>query len=440
MNRRGMTLVEMLVATAASLVLMAAVAQLFSVFGSAMNDSRATIELDGRLRTVADRLRSDLRGATARPLPPLDPQAGEGYLEIVEGPRNDLLAAPGSTILAADTDDVLLFTTKNNHTPFIGRAGNGLVESTTAEIAWFLRSTAGTSNPETFTLFRKQLLVVGVAGFPPFSTMANTGTASSWAAFYEKYDISARAPLSLTGTVAWSGTVTPNTLTDLTRRECRFLHGNINGTPTGSFPFPFAAHQTVSGTTGLIFDPSSSSRAGEDVILTNVLSFDVRVFDPASPVKVAADTAVVPGDNGYGAPTGAVASGAYVDLGNNLTTNPALIASDGNPRFAGFGNSKSRLVGSGTTRRTYDTWSTFYETNGIDENDGGTGTIDEGSDGLDNNPTDTNGGGIVDDITEQETSAPYAVPLRGIEIRVRCYEPSSRQVRQITVRHTFVPH
>ena len=24
--------------------------------------------------------------------------------------------------------------------------------------------------------------------------------------------------------------------------------------------------------------------------------------------------------------------------------------------------------------------------------------------------------------------------------RIRCYEPSSRQIRQVTVRHTFVPH
>ena len=232
MNRRGMTLVEMLVATAASLLLMAAVAQLFSVFGSAMSDSRATVELDGRLRIVANRLRSDLRGATARPLPPLDPQAGEGYLELIEGPRQDLSAAPGISDLAADTDDVLLFTTKNAQTPFIGRADNALVESSTAEVAWFLRPTAGTTNPQTFSLFRKQLLVIGVAGFSPFSALANTGTASTWAAFYERYDISARAPLSPAGSLVWTGTVTPNTLTDLTRRECRFLHGNINGTVT----------------------------------------------------------------------------------------------------------------------------------------------------------------------------------------------------------------
>jgi len=25
-------------------------------------------------------------------------------------------------------------------------------------------------------------------------------------------------------------------------------------------------------------------------------------------------------------------------------------------------------------------------------------------------------------------------------VRIRCYEPASRQVRQVTVRHTFVPH
>ena len=82
---------------------------------------------------------------------------------------------------------------------------------------------------------------------------------------------------------------------------------------------------------------------------------------------------------------------------------------------------------------TYDTWSTHYEFNGID--DDGDGIVDEGTNGIDD---DANG--IVDDALEQETSPPYPVALRGIEIRIRCYEPSSRQVRQMTVRHTFVPH
>jgi hypothetical protein len=88
---------------------------------------------------------------------------------------------------------------------------------------------------------------------------------------------------------------------------------------------------------------------------------------------------------------------------------------------------------------TYDTWSTHYEVDGVNQGDAPTLTntpqTDEGTNGRDDN-----GDGVVDDLGEQETSAPYPVPLRGIEIRIRVYEPSSRQVRQMTVRHTFVPH
>ena len=433
MNRRGMTLVEMMVATTATLILMAAVAQVFSVFGSALSDSRSMVELDARMRTVAARLRGDLSGATARPLPPLDPQAGEGYFEIIEGPQTDLSAAAGTTDLAADTDDVLLLTTRNSNIPFLGRSGTngGFVESTVAEVAWFLRPTiaattptlAYTSNPATFTLFRRQLLVVGLAGFSPFSDKANTAPASSWSGFFDQYDISAR--------VTATGTVTPNTLADLTRRESRFLHSSV----ITSFPFPFVNHQAQPAPDGLIF-AAPSPRVGEDVVLTNVLSFDVRVFDPVAPVDVVGDAAVVPGDRGATGGTGSVASGAYVDLGNGSSPGPSGVAA----RFSGYGDSRAGtgangLQGSLNSRRTYDTWSTHYEANGVDEDDGGSGPIDEGSDGLDNNDN-----GQVDETDEQETSPPYPVPLRGVEVRIRCYEPASRQVRQITVRHTFVPH
>jgi curli biogenesis system outer membrane secretion channel CsgG len=66
--------------------------------------------------------------------------------------------------------------------------------------------------------------------------------------------------------------------------------------------------------------------------------------------------------------------------------------------------------------------------------------VDQGTDGFDNKPNNLVANNLVDDALERETSPPYPVPLRGIEIRIRCYEPSSRQVRQVTVRHTFVPH
>jgi hypothetical protein len=83
--------------------------------------------------------------------------------------------------------------------------------------------------------------------------------------------------------------------------------------------------------------------------------------------------------------------------------------------------------------RTYDTWSLAYEANGRDE-DGSFG-VDQAFDGQDNNTNN-----LIDDPAEFETRPPYPYPLRGIEVRIRCYEPESRQVRQVTIRHTFVPH
>jgi hypothetical protein len=101
------------------------------------------------------------------------------------------------------------------------------------------------------------------------------------------------------------------------------------------------------------------------------------------------------------------------------------------PHFAGVG----QPVGSSghTLLRTYDTWSLAYEANGRDE-DSQHG-VDQAINGLEDSGDD-----VIDDPAEFETRPPYPYPLRGIEVRIRCYEPESRQVRQVTVRHTFVPH
>jgi hypothetical protein len=196
-----------------------------------------------------------------------------------------------------------------------------------------------------------------------------------------------------------------------------------------------------------VFD-ASPARQGQDVILTNVLAFDVRVFDPGVSVYVATNgTPLVPGDPGYtNSPS---ASGAYVDLGHQTPTNSLLngvFTSGSAARFNGFGHARSGLVGSATTRRTYDTWNLGYEADGMDQdNDGtpdeGTNGVDDDGDGVfDEPPYDGDRNGIFEDLGEVETMSPYPYPLRGIEVRIRCWEPSSRQVRQVTVRHTFVPH
>jgi hypothetical protein len=134
-----------------------------------------------------------------------------------------------------------------------------------------------------------------------------------------------------------------------------------------------------------------------------------------------------------------------VDLGHGISTN-ALLPAGVTPRF---GDASPREVAGSvaTLTRTYDTWSLAYEANGRNENDN---WVDRNADGIRDPDEDLNddafdgldndGNGIIDDPAEFETRPPYPYPLRGIEVRIRCYEPASRQVRQVTVRHTFVPH
>ena len=80
----------------------------------------------------------------------------------------------------------------------------------------------------------------------------------------------------------------------------------------------------------------------------------------------------------------------------------------------------------------YDTWSFHYEYDGINQDRDQ--LTDEGTDGIDENQEDG-----VDDMGERETSPPYAVPLRAIQISVRGLEPDSQAIRQISIKHAFAP-
>ena len=282
----------------------------------------------------------------------------------------------------------------------------------------------------------------------------------------------------------------------------------------------------------------------DDVVLTGVVGFDVKIWDPGAPVfqvngnigGAMTPASVVPGDPYYyqalakfasnAPPTNTNATlgsvGAYVDLNymlspqsnstsvglsnyyqtyltaiDNYEANTAvrittavsgLTAYPGNiiprPRFAAEGDmpivtgggslgppfaymgcppimrglpgttsSGTRLNAyAGQTASVYDTWSTHYESDGIDEDQDG--TIDEGTDGIDNpyvtgaipmngpwnNPPVTNLNtssfsyiGGVDDPSELEAPPPYATACKGLQIRIRVIEPSSRQIREVTV-------
>jgi len=203
----------------------------------------------------------------------------------------------------------------------------------------------------------------------------------------------------------------------------------------------------------------ASTRVSDDVILTNVISFDVKAWDPNAPLVYgtippgsppgsttpgnAMPTTYLPGDganmvnisgtnylvNGtsylaallaLGSTTTITGYGAYVDLnyqyqiGNSY---PSIFSGPGNP------NSPLQFI--------YDTGCFAYEEDGIDQ-DGIYGP-DQFTNGFDDN----NIGG-VDDITELEGPIPYPYPLKGIQIKIRVFEPDSRQIREITVVEDFL--
>jgi hypothetical protein len=377
--------------------------------------------------------------------PPRDPANNEGYFEYIEGPattgasiavNSQWTGSPADTTVG-DFDDILMFTTRSTGKPFVGKLNGGVAQSDVAEVAWFVRGR---------TLHRRVLLVAPSAPLP--STLTPAG-------YYQNYDVSAR----------WNGTrLVANSLADLTRRECRFAHKpafpvsggcaywtwTFTGDSLGrTFPtLPTLNECSTSGwstenggaVTSLSSAPdfwtndasrriadnaligggtNAGTRVSDDIILTNVIGFDVKAWDPTAPVMGTAQNPVYPGDPTYVALVNAgntpISYGAYADLG---------YLGSGNG-LRSYGDTKASLQGSASTARVYDTFSTSHF--GTLWNDG----IDKDASGYAN--------GIVDDDAERANVPPYSVPLRGIQVKIRVFEPDSKQIREVTVVQDFLP-
>lgn len=441
--RGGFTLTELLIAAALSLVVMGAVAALFGILSRSLRQSQSTVDLSALMRSTAWQLRQDLTGITCSVAPWSSPETNSGYFELIEGPTRDIsfaLDAQGrpTTTITADTDDILLFTTQSLAEPYVGRYEGAMVESPYAEVAWFCRPSASQPVDGTtlYDLHRRQLLVMCYLGQSTLVNNALPITVNRAA-----YDISLQS-----GTISGQGSVLlPNSLGDLTKREHRFMRcgysyvsgsGQVRTVPPQTFPFVFPSG-TGSSMALAEATLNDTARAGEDVILTNVISFDVRVYDPQAIVPTATGTTWrQPGDPGYttAVASGTAGTGAYVDLGWRGGT--PLVRTG---TFPPAGQSALDSAGVSVTdsprklslpAATYDTWSRHYESNGVD--DDGDGVVDEGSHGA-----DADGDGWAEYSGDLETSPPYPTALRGLEVRLRCYEPHSKQVRQITIRHSF---
>jgi hypothetical protein len=412
---------------------MGALAALFGTFSRTASTSQAIVDMTNRMRTTSHRLRQDLEGVTVELTPWTDPATDSGYFELIEGPQSDTTNVARKLLPAAslggDTDDFLLFTTRSLSTPFIGKYDDATIQSPSAEVGWFckLAPVQPIAGVTVFNLYRKQSLILAYVGIPPFSTGTNSlpGLLRDAAL---RYDISLRRE---------GGVLRPNTLSDLTKRENRFRH-------QAAFPHEFLPADKLDITDLLhaaTFDfdvtgMKSADRDGEDVVLQNVLAFDVRVFDPEAVIKTTVSGPAMPGEPGYDLPSSTTTSsrGCYVDLGWSGNA-PAAIGAAFPPAnltaFQSGGLAALNKIGPPVLAPpTYDTWSSHYEANGVDDN--GNGAIDEVANGEDDNND-----GIPDDRLERETSPPYPVPLTGVEIRIRCIEPKTKEIRQVTIRHSF---
>jgi type II secretory pathway component PulJ len=217
-------------------------------------------------------------------------------------------------------------------------------------------------------------------------------------------------------------------------------------------PYPWNELDPMTG--NIWTDEGVVTRINEDVILNNVIGFDVKAWDPGAPVLASPSGQILlPGDPGYipgllaGAGYTVVSRGAYVDLNYGCRLGPAgckaLMDSGsvfagpgvtGLPGLNGYANIGTDPSTTPTVLRSavYDTWSTHYE----QVHDLGDGIVL--GNGIATNGFDDDGDGIVDGPSERQYPPPYAAPLRGIQVKIRVFEPDSRQIREVTIVQEFV--
>lgn len=125
--RSGLTLIEVLIATTITLLMMLALAQGFKALSQTVSEGRSKLILSDQLRGLSQLLRNDLEGRTTDSSTPQSGLLPMGYFKYYDGPISDATAAlfnhlptavPSSveSRLSAsrwgDVDDILMFTAK----------------------------------------------------------------------------------------------------------------------------------------------------------------------------------------------------------------------------------------------------------------------------------------------------------------------------------------
>ena len=373
--------------------------------------------------------------------------------------------APGNNY-KGDYDDVWMGTVRSENQPFRGRYivpnttitidsvnvrsvdptlgfTTNIIESPLAEICWWTAYVDSNGNVtddfvgESIKVYRRVLLIRPGLELPTFQTFEQA------LSYLATTDISARVESSSDGTIH---RVVANDVKDLANRRNRYCHVAYPNAFNTAFGAPRrlldrsalwalrSADYVVNGQVVTL------DYNGNDIMLTDVVSFDMKVYSPNAGVAIAGGVTVEPSDIGFASVAGSAAGlGAFVDLGHL-----------GGGWFSGYATPLSQLTYQfrqdlsappiqvlGMVETAYDTWTPFYESDGLNQdgrNNGTVGIIDQGTNGLDD------GGPVApDDDSERETRPPYPYPIRGVKSTIRLVEKNTKQIHQSSVIHSYVP-
>ncbi len=188
-------------------------------------------------------------------------------------------------------------------------------------------------------------------------------------------------------------------------------------------------HDTTVAPTGGEGTPYLGNRIAEDVIMTNVIGFDVKAWDPEVRRYVDLGEEPLPPIQTM---ISAIQNGQSIDSFFPLRS----------PGWYSRNNPLHARADANYLPNTYDTWTDAYEYDGLKQD--GDGLADEGMNRVDDpvvradgTPIKPNGDGIIDDMNEWESRPPYLRSLRGIQIKIRTFEPDSLQIRETTIIKEF---
>jgi prepilin-type N-terminal cleavage/methylation domain-containing protein len=441
-RRQGFTLVELLVAMALILFIMAILSQAFVSATNTFRNLKAAGDMAEKLRATTQLLQRDLAAdhfeGKKRLSDPTFWQNGppqQGFFQIYQGSAQ---TTPDGTVEGADidsigsyrnTDHALAFTIKQRgnqmgdflsaSAPLLARSVNfgpsevryqstsgGSYNYQWAEVAWFLQPSinpvtgqqdmtaadpsTGAAGVPLYTLYRRQRLAV------PDNSQVTPAISYNNTNYAQCLELS-----------CWNngGSLYFNSPTDLTapQRRCCGIGNPLGG---GSLAAAFTTSTQDLSTLGI----PNPTLAGADIQLTDVVSFDVRVLTPdtlAATLNVAQNTHL-----------------PFIDPFVTLGTINVLGNTYFNP------NSKyqytSPLWVSTTSAMVFDTWSSLNDAIGPNY--------------LQWNNTQAGSAGnvvpfwsIPSDQVSVPTGAPTAPIIQAIQITIRIWDQKTNQTRQVTI-------